>query len=187
MKKISLYTVIVMMIGLLGGCSNAQANLSGVLNELSAIEEEADSAMDDNQAGSSDGNTESSTDNSTDNTDNEAFEDVTTEDESTDSSDSEYSFEWPEKIPDELRSFEGVTLTAAAEDVYNLDSWTIFFECSDVQKVKDYITQLEALGYTQNSISENNFGLDYNGSGAAADVNINFVTGALSKLYITVK
>ena len=115
-------------------------------------------------------------------------EDITTEedtDSETASSDTEYDFEWPEQIPEELRNFEGVVLTTAAQDTYAEAAWTIFFECSDKQKVADYIDLISEAGYSEVSRNENDYGLDYYGGTDSVSVSINYVAGGLSKLYIS--
>ncbi len=100
-------------------------------------------------------------------------------------SDAEGSFVWPNEIPVNLQNFEGATFSTYAKDTFAENAWTLYFECSDKQKVDDYIKTLENLGYKQDNYSSNDFGLDYYGLGTDFDVKINYVTGGLSKLYIS--
>lgn len=96
-------------------------------------------------------------------------------------------FSWPVEIPEELTVFDGVQLNNVIQDTYVVSAWTVYFESSDKQKVLDYIERTKAAGYAEVAFSENDFGLNYNGSNDKADININFVPGSTSKLYIAVK
>lgn len=102
-------------------------------------------------------------------------------------SDAENSFVWPNEIPVNLQNFEGVTFSTFTKDSFVENAWTMYFECNDKQTVDDYIKTLENLGYKQEGYSANDFGLDYYGIGTDFDVNINYVAGGLSKLYIAMK
>ena len=99
----------------------------------------------------------------------------------------EGSFTWPSEIPVDLRSFDGASFSTYARDTFSENAWTMYFECSDKQKVDDYIKRLKDLGYTQDYYSSNDTGLDYNGTGDNADIDINYISGGLSKLYIAFK
>lgn len=107
--------------------------------------------------------------------------------EPTSSADSTVTFVWPESIPTELRAFDGVQLNTAVKDVYAANAWTIYFECSETQKIYDYIKKLKVLGYAERNMSENKFGLDYDGSSGSVDIHINYIPSGLSKLYISLK
>jgi len=88
---------------------------------------------------------------------------------------------WPADVPAEVPVLEGATITYVQEGA---NARTIMFEGIDQAGMKGYIESLAASGFTQNSFSENDFGLNYTGGKDSITIFINFVASDISKLDI---
>lgn len=96
---------------------------------------------------------------------------------------------WPDVIPTDVLVLSGVTIEGYWPMETGASEYTVNFSVSEEDKavIRDYVTSLTTAGYTQKSVSENNFGVDYVYNNDKYQVFINVVYGGASKLTFTAK
>lgn len=115
-----------------------------------------------------------------------------TEDESTteeDNSGDVETVQWPEFLESDIPAIDGINIESVYPETEGASDYVIAITVSEGDKdlLAAYAEDLVAAGFTQDSVSENNFGINYNFSNDKYNVFINTVYDGYSKIGVTVK
>lgn len=115
------------------------------------------------------------------------IEDETTTEE--DNSGDVETVQWPEFLESDIPAIEGINIESVYPETEGSSDYVIAITVSEDDKdlLSAYAEDLVAAGFTQDSVSENNFGVNYNFSNDKYNVFINTVYDGYSKIGITVK
>lgn len=96
---------------------------------------------------------------------------------------------WPSVIPADVPVLSDVTIEGYWPMETGASEYTVNFAVAEENKsvITDYVAALTTAGYTQKSVSENNFGVDYVYNNDKYQIFMNVIYGGASKIAITIK